>query len=729
MARSSLRYGPLLLAILAGWGGGALADDAAMVVRPTPGVLHLRTGDVAVSTLPDLLAAGAGFAAGTRYVVMLDGPMTPARRESLRGAGVRLRGYLPMHAFVADLDGVDPAALRGLGFVTWVGAFDRAWKVAPSVAAVPGAVWRSPARAALAADGRQALRVWLFEGADDADAARVSRVAGVTVRLDETVLGQRSLGVEAPLGAQDALADDPAVQCVEPVFEYAERSNSVTRWVVQSNISGMTPFYTRGLTGAGQIMGVIDGWVAVNHCSFLDAVNPIGPLHRKIVAYNTTPGYNAHGTHCAGTALGDAGASDDTRGIAYGARMAFNTWPDGSESSMFGRFELHHAQGAFVHTNSWGTDATREYDGGVRGVDAFTYQYDSDLVLFAITDNAPLVTNPENAKNCLAVFATGNSPSQENWCIGGAAPTLDGRRKPEIGAPGCSIVSSAGSTGCGVAASTGTSMACPAVAGTATLLRDYFVRGFYPGGSANAADAREPSGALLKAMLVNSAVDMTGMAGFPGAREGWGRVLADNAAYFAGDAGRLALRDVRNASPQAMQTGDSADLRLVVDSAARPLKVTLAWSDYPASVNASFTPVNNLDLVVEGPGGVTYLGNVFVNGVSGTGGSADALNNLEQVLIPAPAPGVWHARVLATGVNQGPQGFALVATGAVQDAPCNADYNQDGNTDQDDVAALIQDIAAGTQSFPPNSPDVNSDGNADQDDVAYLIQLIASTGC
>ena len=31
------------------------------------------------------------------------------------------------------------------------------------------------------------------------------------------------------------------------------------------------------------------------------------------------------------------------------------------------------------------------------------------------------------------------------------------------------------------------------------------------------------------------------------------------------------------------------------------------------------------------------------------------------------------------------------------EAPCRTDYNDDGNSDQGDVMALIQDIAAGTQ--------------------------------
>jgi hypothetical protein len=723
------RTSAALLALAAG-APATLADEAALVAA-RPGVLSLRTGQAVMAPEANLLLKpDADFGRAPRHVIALDGPMDPVRRARLAAAGVRLGGYLPTNAFIADLSGADIQRLLALPFVTWIGEFDRAWKIAPSVAASRAWAWRTPSRAALAAEGRQALRVTLFEGADGVDALdAVRRVPGVEITLDETLLGSRALTLRCPAGAEEALADLSQVQCVEPVPEYLERSNSTTRWVVQSNVSLVTPFYTRGLTGQGQIIGVVDSPVRADHCSFLDAVNPIGPLHRKILAYNAPSGSSQHGTHVAGTALGDAGANDNTRGIAYGARMVYALHPDATEESMFAKFELHHVQGARVHSNSWGTDAHRDYDGGARGVDAFSFTYEDDLVLFAVTDFQPLVMNPENAKNCLAVYATLNSPNQNTWCFGGSGPTADGRQKPEIGAPGCSITSSTNSGACATTSLSGTSMACPAVAGVATLVRDYYTRGFYPSGLANTADAFTPSGSLIKATVLNAGVDLTTVAGFPSAREGWGRVLADNGVFFEGDAGRALARDVRTTSPGALETGLESLVRIAVESPSTPLRITLVWADYPALVNASFTPVNNLDLVVTAPNGATYLGNVFSGGVSVPGGSPDTLNNTEQVLISAPATGVWNVRVVGTAVNQGPQGYALLATGAVRDAGCLGDYNLDGNVDQDDVFALVNDIASGTASYPPNTPDINADGNVDQDDIAFLINLIASTGC
>ncbi|MDX2115614.1 MAG: DUF11 domain-containing protein, partial [Planctomycetota bacterium] len=51
--------------------------------------------------------------------------------------------------------------------------------------------------------------------------------------------------------------------------------------------------------------------------------------------------------------------------------------------------------------------------------------------------------------------------------------------------------------------------------------------------------------------------------------------------------------------------------------------------------------------------------------------------------------------------------------------PCDPDFNQDGNVDQDDIACISQ-VVAGDPSCSPVDPDFNRDGNVDQDDIASL---------
>ncbi|MFN7973429.1 MAG: hypothetical protein U0166_13955 [Acidobacteriota bacterium] len=143
-----------------------------------------------------------------------------------------------------------------------------------------------------------------------------------------------------------------------------------------------------------------------------------------------------------------------------------------------------------------------------------------------------------------------------------------------------------------------------------------------------------------------------------------GRLL-ENALYFAGDARRLVIWDVRNGS--GLSTGGVVQYDLDVNGAAQELKVTMVFTDQPAALQASLAPVNDVSLEVEDPSGNVYQGNVFdtAAGESQTGGSADLLNTVEQVVRKTPVTGAWKIRVRAGNVPLGPQGFAIVATGDV----------------------------------------------------------------
>lgn len=77
------------------------------------------------------------------------------------------------------------------------------------------------------------------------------------------------------------------------------------------------------------------------------------------------------------------------------------------------------------------------------------------------------------------------------------------------------------------------------------------------------------------------------------------------------------------------------------------------------------------------------------------------------------APSFWEA------------GFDSVLVGS---APCDPDYNQDGNVDVDDVAYITNVIAGGDNPFN-RDPDFNQDGNADQEDVQAVINTIGGGGC
>lgn len=249
-----------------------------------------------------------------------------------------------------------------------------------------------------------------------------------------------------------------------------------------------------------------------------------------------------------------------------------------------------------------------------------------------------------------------------------AGPTPDHRLKPDIVAPGRiksawsdgEISSSAGQ--CKMFTMSGTSMATPIVAGAAALVRQYFTDGYYPSGEVEVRHKFSPSAALIKASILGGAFAMDGFteAGLPlepppSFRQGFGRVLLERS---------IPVRQSRQwKNGWRMQVVDGAELNTgeshdyCVRALGGPVKVTLVWTDYPASPTVHKALVNDLDLVVRSAGlrGRVLPGN----------GIEDRVNNVEQVSMEDLPEGNIAITVKAHFVlaAHGPQSYALVVHG------------------------------------------------------------------
>lgn len=455
-------------------------------------------------------------------------------------------------------------------------------------------------------------------------------------------------------------------------------------------------------------------------------LQPGGPTNYDLVS--------GHGTHTTGTVVGDAAGEfstggtviydpstpmvahhDIADGMAPNAQLLMqDAGPDSSKYLIFQDFEGTLAQayagGAHVHSDSWGSSTSGQYTGDDANVDRATRKAENLLVVIAAGNDqagAMATGSPANSKNGVTVAALGHAGDLNQASFSNDGPTADGRMKPDVAAPGTSTISALNSTdpitttilAPQMTADSGTSMATPVVAGNAVLLREYFVDGFYPRGFKNtggstdvifvdgfeqapprpagtdsAVDAYNPTGAVMKAVLLNSTVQTTSPATFPNTGTGWGRPWLDNNLWFKdtlqnGDDSRR-MRVFERTNNAGLKTGEINEYTIANIAPGIEFRATLTWFDPPAVAGAASTLINNLDLEVVDPNGQVYLGNHFSGNVSTTGGTADAKDTVEQVRFTAPIAGSYTIRVKATDVpgtgelGTDQQGYGLAVSGS-----------------------------------------------------------------
>lgn len=514
-----------------------------------------------------------------------------------------------------------------------------------------------------------------------------------------------------------------------------------------------TPIWDQGLIGSGQIIGIADSGLDRNEAWFRQYYNgsvlngqitaaeaPVPPTigalfpARKVVAYWVMPGASPyddnqscglvatsfHGTHVTGTAAGDSGVAsrpdnpnyDTGDGMAPQARILFQDLGDDQTGCLTGAggapmWAQARAGGALIHSNSYGAPAAGGYVASDQEVDDFLWRNEDMLIVFAAGNSGAAtmtINHPGNAKHVLTVGALNHGTSTVPAGFSSRGPTPDGRIKPDLVAPGVGIVSARGNdldatiTAPQTLVLSGTSMATPAVAGGAALARQYFIDGFYPTGTANPADGFNPSGALLKAVLVN------GTRTYPGTPEtatGWGRIWLDSNLYFIGDDRALRVWALPNAA--GLSTTESHQYSVQV-TAGEEFRATLVWYDPAPSLASPAALVNDLDLVVTTPS-ATLLGNAFAAGESVSGGAGDRINPVEQVRLTAPEAGTYLVDVHAVTVpgNGQPQsdrqGYALVVSGGHCATNVAAAPDFTLSTDAGGVSIDVTAMVAGATSY------------------------------
>ncbi len=722
--RMTLRHPLLRCALLLGLLAPGSATGQPAVERRWISLNSVAIDTAAPAAVPEGLSVQPRAGDETEVVlVKFPGPVTAAQFQALQAAALRVYTYLPHDTFLVRLPvgRAAEASFRSAVGASFTWPYHPLYKISRWVAAVQP---REEAEEGAATSARRSIMVQVYPDADLKQVVREIRDLGI-----ESVPGSRENpffsrirllltdGEIARFREDLARLSDVFWIDLEPRRDLL---NDTTIWVGQSGLSAgqTTPIFAHGIFGEGQTVGIIDTGIDPDMCFFRDTTLGLPPTNvcnggtvanqsqRKVVAVNflwstdcsggisnTEWDNHGHGSHVAGTVAGDNFANplihDTADGMAPGAKLVIQDGGFQTDNcadlpglgcpvvDLNPLFQQAYDQGARLHTNSWGDKENaaiqNDYSAGSQDVDEFMWNHKDFLLFFAAGNSGPgtaEVSSPSTAKSAVSVGATQRGTNSNSLSgFSSCGPTDDGRIKPEVTVPGSSIVSASSdnnvvSNNCSTTGMSGTSMATPGAAGLTALIRQYYMDGWYPTGAANAANGFTPSAALLRATLVNSAQNMTGSGTtvIPANCQGWGRVLLDNALHFASDTRKLFVRD--DASFANGSTNQSLNYTLTVISNTQPFKVTLAWTDFPSTPAANPHINNDIDLIVTGPGG-TFLGNVFSGGASATGGSADRRNTLEQVLLAAPTPGAYTVTVRSFNVPNGPQPFALVATGDI----------------------------------------------------------------
>ncbi|NGQ96304.1 S8 family serine peptidase [Brevibacillus sp. SYP-B805] len=588
-------------------------------------------------------------------IITFDGPIEEAWKEKVEDLGVELGDYLPDFSFLARVPNDKArAALNKLPFVKRVQSYLPSYKLSPALAK--------------ALDSRKDVQVAVigFNRKNDLRPT-LKRLGGSDFSHIESVKGIRHISSLSVQGNRlDKLLTSDDVVAVLPIPE-RKLYNDVAAGIIHADTLQGT-----GYTGKGQIVGVIDtgldtGDVNAIHPDLQGQVKALYAVARK----NDASDPIGHGTHVAGSILGTGKASDGRyKGMAPDAKLVFhsvggNTEEDGLLfDDVYSLLEEAYEDGARIHSDSWGGGDEGEYSIDSFLFDAFLWEHPDMVALVAAgnsgEDGYGTVGSPATAKNVITVGASENDRPEmddpdsddpdEVAYFSSRGPTLDGRIKPDVVAPGTFILSTRSSLASDehfwlpfnqyYAYMGGTSMATPVLAGGIAQIRQYLTE----------KKITKPSGALLKGMI------LTGADVLPDGYledQGFGRANLE-----------AALETTFVDETKGLKTKGKATYTVNVTDTSRPFVATLTWTDYPASPIPLKKLVNDLNLTVKTPDGKTYNGNDFEQPYNN---EVDNLNNVEQVWIPHPKKGTYTVTIAGYNVPEGPQPYALVTNGKLID--------------------------------------------------------------
>ncbi len=247
-----------------------------------------------------------------------------------------------------------------------------------------------------------------------------------------------------------------------------------------------------------------------------------------------------------------------------------------------------------------------------------------------------------------------NAQGVSLWTNSSVGPTDDGRIKPDLVANGTSVTSTTTGGATSFSTSSGTSSATASVTGAVALLMQH-QRNLHP-------NWNDYYASTWKALLIHAA-DEAGTAEGPDFKHGWGLV---NVAHSATIMSANATANSKPCIKEMILQGEGKIEFPVLRPTSGAFKVTIAWTDPRPSQYSPSTQVdgstsvlvNDLDLRIIGPSGITYypwkldadlvLERQSVRELPATRGD-NVIDNVEQVLVNNAPAGLYTVKVTHKG--------------------------------------------------------------------------------
>ncbi|MEQ9187209.1 MAG: S8 family serine peptidase [Cryomorphaceae bacterium] len=622
--------------------GTTLIFGAAFAQRETSSpTLKLAGGAFEIAEIPNDLSSSTLLAEwpvveGRAYgIIALEHLPDRQAKKNLEAKGIRILSFLPERFYLVSLaEGANLQTLEDYS-LTHAGPYLNVYKWLVDYEQVPE-------QAVLSNNRRSVILTGFSDVPLQTLAEEVLAREQVTLLEHNETFGFLNVSVEATF--LEKLSKIESIQSIAWVYPEGQAENYTSRTLARTRYLSHDNSNAIAYDGSGVSVAVQDNGTIGPHIDY----------HGRVLGQFTSENEGDHADHVTGTVGGAGNLNPRHQGQAEGADIyVYKAYPDynaiSNLDSHYYSYDIH------LTSTSYSDGCNAGYTARARLVDLQSIAYDKLIHVYSAgnagTSNCGygagnnwgnITGGHKMGKNVITV---GNLSKADVLATGSSrGPANDGRIKPDITAQGTSVTSTI--AGNEYDTYSGTSMACPNVAGSLALLYEAF----------EDVHGSAPDGGLIKAIVLNTAQDL-GNAG-PDFKHGWGRINARRA---------FSVIEQESFSVDSLASGGGANTHLVtVSPGTTRLRVMVYWTDPAASISASTALVNDLDLSGTSPSNdslLPYVLNPSPNAITldePASYGQDHLNNMEQIEVLQPTAGTYTFQVSPYLVPQGPQEYFFV---------------------------------------------------------------------